>query len=181
MTVPVLTGDRVRLRPPVQSDAALRQALGSDPEIHRMFGGSRADLAPYSASRAEHWIEGLLAHPHAWIIEVGQRMIGEIRLDRLDATDRRATLAVGIYASDALSLGYGTEAAQLLLAHAFGPLGLHRVGLRVLSYNARAIRSYTKCGFVIEGRERESALVDDEWHDDIIMGILAADFRGRTS
>jgi RimJ/RimL family protein N-acetyltransferase len=72
-----------------------------------------------------------------------------------------------------LGKGLGTEATRLVLRHAFNDLGLHRVGLRVLAYNHRAIRSYEKCGFVIEGREREAALVDGAWHDDVLMGALA--------
>ncbi|MNW10242.1 Spermidine N(1)-acetyltransferase [compost metagenome] len=64
------------------------------------------------------------------------------------------------------------------MAHAFGELGLHRVSLRVLAFNERAIASYRKSGFSIEGREREAALIDGAWHDDIMMGILAHEFSG---
>ena len=53
---------------------------------------------------------------------------------------------------------------------------LHRISVRVLEYNARAIRTYKKCGFVVEGRERQSALVDGTWYDDVIMGILDGEF-----
>ena len=48
--------------------------------------------------------------------------------------------------------------------------------LRVLAYNERAIRCYLSCGFVEEGRERESALVDGERYDDLIMGVLAHEY-----
>jgi RimJ/RimL family protein N-acetyltransferase len=43
-----------------------------------------------------------------------------------------------------------------MLDHAFGTLGLHRIGLSVFSFNERAIRSYKSCGFVMEGRAREA-------------------------
>jgi [ribosomal protein S5]-alanine N-acetyltransferase len=46
------------------------------------------------------------------------------------------------------------------------------VDLRVLAFNERAIACYTKCGFVIEGRERETALIDGTWYDDVMMSIL---------
>jgi hypothetical protein len=49
---------------------------------------------------------------------------------------------------------------------------LHRVDLRVLEYNKRAIRCFEKCGFVIEGRIREDALIEDKWETDIMMSIL---------
>jgi RimJ/RimL family protein N-acetyltransferase len=55
-------------------------------------------------------------------------------------------------------------------------LGLHRVSVRVVAYNERAIQAYKKCGFRIEGREREAALVDGVWHDDVIMGVLESEY-----
>ena len=53
---------------------------------------------------------------------------------------------------DAWGHGYGTEATQLMVDHAFGTLGLHRIALYVFEFNERAIRAYRRCGFVIEGR-----------------------------
>jgi hypothetical protein len=32
---------------------------------------------------------------------------------------------------------------------------------------------------VVEGRERESALVDGVWYDDVMMGLLAHEFHPR--
>ena len=174
-SLPLITGPNVELRPPMESDTETRFALGNDPEIHRMFGGSRAQLHPMTVERAERWVRRLMDHPFAWVI-VCNGLIGEIRLDRLDRTDRRASLAIGIVDPDALGRGYGTEAARLLLRYAFRDLSLHRVSVRVLAYNTRAIRSYEKCGFVLEGREREAAQVDGEWHDDVIMGVLDREF-----
>ena len=60
--------------------------------------------------------------------------------------------------------------------YAFDVLKLHRISVRVLEYDARAILTYKKCGLVVEGRERQSALVDGTWHDDVIMGILDGEF-----
>ena len=48
--------------------------------------------------------------------------------------------------------------------------------MRVVDYNLRAIRAYQKCGFVIEGREREPAFVDAAWHDDVMMAILDREY-----
>lgn len=140
-----------------------------------MFGGNQADFRALSREDAEAWVRGLQGHPCAWVIEA-KDLIGEIRLDRLDTAMGRATLAVGIVDRAALGRGYGPEAIDLVLQYAFGALGLRHVGLRVLAYNERAIRAYRKCGFVTEGRETASALVDGAWHDDLLMGISPAGF-----
>ncbi|GGG06539.1 hypothetical protein GCM10010912_58940 [Paenibacillus albidus] len=47
------------------------------------------------------------------------------------------------------------------------------------SGNVRAIRSYEKCGFVVEGRLRNDAYVDGKYYDTVIMGLLKEDFKMR--
>ncbi len=145
-----------------------------------MYGGSQKNVQPMTLGEAAQWVQRLLAHPCAWIIETS-KLIGHARLDNIDEHDRRASLAIGIDDSSSLGKGLGSEAIGLVLEYAFDSRKLHRVSLRVLDYNTRAIRAYQKCGFVIEGRERQAAFVDGEWVDDLIMGILEPDFRRRTA
>jgi RimJ/RimL family protein N-acetyltransferase len=128
-----------------------------------------------TAEAAELWVQGLMGHDYAWIIEFGSP-IGHVRLDRVDLRDRRANLAIGIEDFARLGKGLGTETIELIQQYAFGELGLHRLSVRVVDYNHRAIRAYEKCGFVVEGREREAAFVDGQWHDDVMMGILDRDY-----
>jgi RimJ/RimL family protein N-acetyltransferase len=173
---PVLNGQRVTLRPPVEADMEVRLALGRDPEIHRMYGGSRADLRPLTRDGVADWYRRLSALPCGWVIE-HERLIGEIRLDNVNAQDRRASLAIGIADPTALGQGLGTEAIGLVAAYAFGSMALHRLSVRVLAFNEKAIRAYQRCGFRVEGRERDAALVDGAWRDDLIMGLLAHESR----
>jgi len=175
--LPVLEGASVRLRPPIEADIDARLALGRDAGIAEMFGASRQDVRPMMREEAQRWFQALCDHSHAWVIDSAQSFVGEIRLDRVDFRDRRASMAVGIFDPASLGRGLGSEAIKLLLHHAFGAMGLHRIGIRVLAYNKRAIRAYEKCGFVIEGRERETALVNGAWHDDIMMGLLEHEFQ----
>ena len=64
-----------------------------------------------------------------------------------------------------------------MLDHAFGTLGLHRIALFVFEFNERAIRTYKRCGFVVEGRSRESIFRDGQWWDEIAMSVLESDWR----
>lgn len=177
--IPELEGDRVLLRPFRRSDVAGRLALGRSPEIVRGFGGDPEGLPPYADEEARAWVERNLAHPLCWAVDVDGHLLGEARLDGLDLHDSRARLATGLYDVSKLGKGLGRELIGLVLSHAFGKLGLHRVDLRVVAYNERAIRCYRACGFVEEGRERESARVGKIWYDDIIMGVLAREYQGQ--
>ncbi|WP_437406761.1 GNAT family N-acetyltransferase [Sinorhizobium meliloti] len=87
---------------------------------------------------------------YAWVIDAG-RFIGHLRFHSIDRQDERAALAIGIDDPAYLGRGFGTEAIRLALMHAFST-GLHRISLRVLASNTRAIACYRKCGFVEEGR-----------------------------
>lgn len=178
--IPELEGDRVRLRPFRRSDVAGRLALGQSPEIVYSFGGDPEGLPPYGEDDARSWVERNLAHPLCWAVDVDGSLLGEARLDGLNLHDSRARLAIGLYDVSQLGKGLGREVIELILSHAFGTLRLHRIDLRVLAFNERAIRCYRACGFIEEGRERESARIGEVWHDDIIMGVLAQDFQSET-
>ena len=68
--------------------------------------------------------------------------------------------------------GYGTEAMRWTLHWAFGKANLHRVTLKVTSYNKRAIEFYKRVGFRVESKEKESIWHDNEWHDMLGMGDM---------
>jgi RimJ/RimL family protein N-acetyltransferase len=142
-----------------------------------MYGGDYRNLAPMTGEGAARWLEQRRAEPVTWAIEVDDRCVGHVRLRDDPLGTRAALLSIGIFASAARGRGVGTAAIRLVLRHAFETAGLHRVGLRVLAYNARAIASYRKCGFVEEGRLRDILYMDDAWHDDLLMAILEHEYR----
>src|SRR5258706_11984589 len=117
-TLPILTGQRVTLRRPRGEDFKARVTLGTDAEIVRMCGGSRSEVRPMTEEEARRWVQQLLDHDYAWVIE-SDTLIGHIRLDRLDLRDMRASLAIGIDAKAQLGIGLGTEAIGLVLDYAF--------------------------------------------------------------
>ncbi|SFI28321.1 GNAT family N-acetyltransferase [Jannaschia pohangensis] len=173
--LPEMTGPRLHLRAPCDADATARMALGYDPTILRAYGAEVADQASYTEARAQSWLAEQ-RQAMAWMITIDGRLLGTVRLHSHVQADRRAQIAIGLLDSANLGHGYGTEAMRLVLDHAFDGMGLNRVSLRVLADNARAIRCYTRLGFVTEGRERQSARVPGGWQDDLIMGLLASEW-----
>ncbi len=174
---PVLTDESVQLRPAVTADVDARLALGNSPELHRLFGGDPRQFRDITREAAEAWVNSVANDPTAWIITLEDRLIGSVRLHSINHADRRANLAIGILDTDLLGKGIGTRAMRLLAAHAFEAMTLHRLSTRVLADNTRAIAAYEKVGFVVEGRERQSARIGDQWLDDVIMGLLSTDLR----
>ncbi|WP_147105053.1 GNAT family N-acetyltransferase [Tateyamaria sp. syn59] len=172
---PVLRGPRVLLRGTQPTDVDARFALGNTPDIIKMFGGDPSQVRDITREAAEAWVQAQEAEPYGWIIEASGALLGSVRLHTVNHADKRAQIAIGILDPNALGKGFGTEAMQVLATHAFDQMGLHRLGCRVLEFNARATAAYEKVGFKVEGREREAALIGTDWHDDLIMGLLDRD------
>lgn len=161
-------------------DAEARRILGKDPEIIKMFGGSPdfSEPVPMAPEEASAWYDSVSRDSNAlhWAIEFDGRLAGTVRLHGLDESDKRARYAVGLLDRRLLGLGIGQQVTRIVLRFGFESVGLHRIDLRVLAFNERAIRCYLRCGFSEEGREREAAFIGDAWHDDVIMGVLDREF-----
>jgi len=109
------------------------------------------------------------------------RLIGFARLYWIEWSNGTGNIQIGIGEPDARGRGYGSEALQLLLHYAFMELNLHLVSLNVFEYNLRAIRSYEKAGFTVEGRAREFLNRDGRRWDMIFMGILREEWQAHTA
>lgn len=175
--LPVLRSGPVTLRSPVPEDIGDRLRVGAMPEFVTMCGGVPDTRTPYTESQAQAWYERAAAEPYGWCVQVEGRCIGAARLHTLDAENRRARYAIGIFDPSAWGHGYGTRATRLVIRFAFEDMSLHRVDLRVLAYNARAIACYKRCGFRREGMEREGAWVGNRWHNNVMMSILEREYR----
>jgi RimJ/RimL family protein N-acetyltransferase len=169
MLQPVTTiqGEGVLLRPPQEGDAEEGTRVWT-PELRCMYGGSGTAPRRPAALAAPPKTDD---DEHRFHIEADGRYIGHVGL-RPNDEEQSGSYRIGIVNPEYWGKGYGTEVTRLMLRYAFETLGLHRVRLRVTAYNHRARRCYEKCGFRVEGIERESFLVDGEWQDDVLMAIL---------
>jgi len=100
------------------------------------------------------------------------RIIGEVGLDGISYAHGDTYVGIGIGEKENWGRGYGTDAMNVILRYAFTELNLHRVSLTVFEYNPRAIRSYEKCGFRMEGHTREAMQREGRRWDIIHMGVL---------
>jgi RimJ/RimL family protein N-acetyltransferase len=177
---PLLKGKNIVLRDIKESDIDGRFEMGKSAEFVYMCGGDRTDNIQYPPREVwERWYRKNLQHKGdevSWIIEYTGKCIGSARLHQISNVDRRAIYAIGIWNESYMSRGIGVEATMLVLGYAFDVLKLHRVDLKVLDYNKRAINCYQKCGFKQEGILRDSAYIEGAFHSDIIMSILEDEY-----
>lgn len=175
-TKSTLTGERIRLVPLGPQHARDAFEALQDPEVLRLTGTHRTftfeEIEIWCASRAEQTdridmaIEDISTGDYA----------GGLSLNGVDSDNESAGFRIDLIATYR-GRGYGPEATRLILRYAFDEIGLHRVQLEVFWYNERALRSYEKCGFVLEGRMREALRWDGHWHDTLVMGVLRSELR----
>ena len=101
-----------------------------------------------------------------------EKLVGFVVLWGLEWTHGEATVSIALGEPEYWGKGLGTEAMRIILRYAFTELNLHRVTLWVFGYNQRAIRSYEKAGFRLEGRTRGDVQRAGKRHDSLWMGIL---------
>jgi RimJ/RimL family protein N-acetyltransferase len=106
------------------------------------------------------------------------RLIGEIML-RVDWPRADGILGIAIGDREYWGKGFGTDATDALLRFAFHELNLRRVTLGTDSYNKRALRSYEKSGFRIEGTTRGEMRRERTRVNSIWMGILREEWQAR--
>lgn len=173
-----LEGETVVLRRHVRENMAAFRAWYSDPEVSRLTRYQEGPMRPEEVERF-FVVRALGTDSLAMAIHVKAtgRLIGTCAFSQLDGDNGSALFHITIGERDAWGRGYGTEATRLMVDHAFGALGLHRVGLAVFAFNERAIRSYRRVGFLLEGRSREAIHRDGRWWDELHMSILEQEWR----
>lgn len=185
MNVPLFQGELVCLiAPEPQQAAGLHTRWMRDSEFVRLLDTDPARLL--SVDKNKEWYEKNLVEEQKndelfLLIRTLEedRTIGLIGLDGIRWTHGDAWVGIGLGEREYWGKGYGTDAMRILLRYAFEELNLHRLSLSVFEYNPRAIRSYEKVGFVIEGSARQFLNRDGKRYDMIFMGILREEWERR--
>ncbi len=172
MKNPFLIGTKVYLRPLEREDAPHLVPWFNDPEVTRTLLIYR----PVSLRAEEEFLEKIYQSEHdlvlGIVVKATDKLIGAAGLKQIDFKNRHAGLGISIGDKVEWGKGYGTEATQLLVRHAFETLNLNRVWLYVYEHNERGIRTYEKVGFKREGLLRQETYCEGRYWDTIVMAIL---------
>jgi RimJ/RimL family protein N-acetyltransferase len=170
----MLKGKHVTLRAIEREDLPLLVGFNNDLDVELAGGGdppmpqSLARLqAEFDESASEGGRDGL-----TFAIEADNKFIGQCSLFNQNQVAQTAELGIGIGDKEYWGRGYGREAVNLLLEFGFQKHNIRRIFLRVEARNQRAIKAYSACGLIEEGRLREHVWNNGRYDDLIFMGIL---------
>jgi L-threonylcarbamoyladenylate synthase len=165
------------LRAPADAAAFARWEV--DAEYMRQL-----DSGPHQPHRVQRIKEGIEKEqqedPHTIGFSVhtlaDDKLIGFVAFDGISWQHGDTFVAIGIGDPAYRGNGYGTDAMRVMLRYGFLELNLQRVQLNVFSYNERAIKSYCKAGFIIEGCMRGMLRRDGQRWDFVYMSVLRAEW-----
>lgn len=176
-----LVGKHILLREYVISDSHYIHAWRNDRATTRWMGPKFAHAV--SIDEVSDSLKRVISSPptDAVYFAIGHRetreYIGGIDLTSIDWTKGTGVLSIVIGDAANRGRGYGSEAIELLLGHAFKTLQLDRVSLNVAAANQGALRCYRNSGFRPCGRKRNGIVGNGQYSDLIHMDVSAAQFR----
>jgi len=157
-----LPGERLLLRRAVDEDREAVGAILSEPEVVRWWG-------PFQPETAFDEL------PSSFVVVVDAAVVGWLLFEEEDWWQYRH-VSFDIALTTALhGRGYGQEALRVAIRH-YIARGHHRFTIDPAADNARAIRTYSAIGFKPVGVLRAYERRDGEWHDGLLMDLLAEEF-----
>jgi RimJ/RimL family protein N-acetyltransferase len=176
MDIVYYEGERIYFRPlELEDEPTLRRWIN-----HPQVWATLARCLPMNGVREREWIEKLYKDQDQIVVGIaakaGDRLIGSCGLHNVDLVSRAAIFGIMIGDLEYQNSGFGTEATALMLRLGFEQLNLNRIALDVLATNARGIKVYERCGFVLEGRQRQRWFRAGRYVDSLHYAVLREDW-----
>jgi RimJ/RimL family protein N-acetyltransferase len=174
----MLRGELAGLRARHESDIPVLQAELYDDVATRM----RADNRPWrpvppGPSGSPYAVSGSADDVAIFSVVrlATDELAGDALLWGIDVHNRAAHVGISLRPAFR-GHGLATDTVRLLCYYGFAVRGLHRLQIETLADNAAMIATATRAGFLPEGTLRRSAWVDGTFADEVILGLLAAEW-----
>lgn len=171
---PVVTGTKVTLRPPDDSDPQRFVEWFGDLEVTRYLA-RRVGIGLLQEQGHLKKV-GESATDIFWMIEAEGRAIGATGIHNIDWINAHAKTGTVIGDKSAWRKGYGSEAMRLRTEYAFRQLNLHKLTSSAFVENEPSRRALARAGYVQTGVEREHYFREGRWHDHWTCELLRADW-----
>lgn len=173
----IIKGKIVTLRAMELEDLEMLRQTLNDPEIEKMVAGYS-----YPVSRVMQ-LDWFQQNPNdknnlRLIIETDtDGAMGLVNLVNIDWKNRSAVHGIKIANQNFRSKGIGTDAVMAMMKYAFEELQLHRLESSIIEYNEPSQKLYIeKCGWTVEGIKRKSSFKQNEYHNELMIGILRDEY-----
>jgi [ribosomal protein S5]-alanine N-acetyltransferase len=171
---PILTTERLTLRPMTMLDAADLFAVFSDPAVVRYWSAEPWTSVSFAESALARALEGYREQSEVRFgIELAETglLIGTVNLHHFFPQNRRCELGYAL-GSPHWGKGYATEALEVALDYGFHELRLNRVEADIDPRNGASAAVLERLGFRKEGYMPERWFVHGQMADTVNYGLL---------
>lgn len=172
-----IKGKFVTLRAMEEEEQDLLREMINDPEIEKMVGGYSF---PVSKFQQKEWFDKNVNNQNniRLIIETEEDgPVGYANLINIDWKNRSAFHGIKIANKKYRTKGIGTDTVMAIMRYAFEELQLNRLDGAIIIYNEASKKLYCeKCGWKIEGVRRKAIFKSNDYHDELIVGILKEEY-----
>jgi [ribosomal protein S5]-alanine N-acetyltransferase len=175
---PVLTTERLRLRPLTHGDVEQIKAIYSDPAVLAFLSQPPTDTQEKALGRID-WFNSLFTNHECvtWGITLhgDDQLIGVCGTYAWDRDDRHVDIGYSLQPAY-WGRGYATEASRAVIRWCFDNLNVHRIQADCTDGNMGSERVLLKCGFTVEGITRESCWEHGRFVNIKTFGLLRREF-----
>lgn len=175
----MLTGKNLRLRELRKEDLELINEYGNEEDV--MINLNIKAPVPKPIGVQQYWYEENLKKQDGDFIQfaiekLDGTVIGKCGTGDIDWKNGCTTVWIFIGKQENRGKGYGTEALSLFVDFIFTEMNMNRVQLLVFGFNQRAVASYEKVGFVVEGIYKQELFRLGKYQDVYQMSILKREY-----
>ncbi|MGL4570192.1 MAG: GNAT family N-acetyltransferase [Clostridium sp.] len=173
-----IKGKVVTLRAIEENDMKLLKDMMNDGEIERLVGGW---AFPISLNQQKKWYESSINNDRniRLIIETEEDgAIGLATIVDIDWKNRVAFHGIKLANKKYRARGIGTDSVMAVMRYAFDELQLNRLDGAIIEYNEGSKKLYCeKCGWKVEGVQRNKIYKNGKFHDRVMVGVLKEDYK----
>ncbi len=170
----MLKGKKVYLRALEMEDMDFMFSLVNNQEFAYWEGKNEF---PISSKQQKDWFENNFKVGYRFIIcesETDERM-GYISFKVSDEISRKGLLALKLVEA-ARGKKLGTDSLKTMTSFLFNKANLNRLYTHIIDYNKASLALFEKCGWKVEGKERQSVYMNGAFHDNVLLAMLNEDY-----
>jgi ribosomal-protein-alanine N-acetyltransferase len=169
---------RLLLRKILPGDEEAVFGWTGDPEVCRYERWQRHESVGYTAGYVREVVREYKSdQSYHWGIQLGDELIGAIRLMNVSDVDQKATMKLDLR-RDCWSKGYATEAVRAVLHYVLLEVGLNRIESFHSVNDPAAGRVLEKAGMILEGRAREHYFSNSGFQDSNLYAVTRSTYKG---
>lgn len=170
----MLKGKKIYLRALEMEDMDFMFSLVNNQEFAYWEGKNEF---PISSKQQREWFEKNFKTGYRFIIcENGSdERMGYISFKITDDISRKGLLALKLV-EVARGKKIGTDSLKTITSFLFNKANLNRLYTHIIAYNKASLALFEKCGWKVEGIERQGIYMNGKYHDNVLLAVLKENY-----